>query len=190
MVIFHLFITSTFPLAVPLEWNVFFGYIVHRAVGRLRRRIRRVVYNIWNFSEPLLLIPIFALLLFFPIWGNLRPDLVSFLPSMRQYAGNWASAMWAMQPGIEERLNELPLVENQVDQLQRMKPTPYEKDDAEMTMQKAARVALAAQPGPWPVLGAVSTSTTSSRGPSVTASSSATRSSAGTSATATCTTSG
>src|SRR6202012_1857253 len=26
MVVFHLFITSTFPLAVPLEWNVLFGY--------------------------------------------------------------------------------------------------------------------------------------------------------------------
>ena len=26
MVLFHLFIISTFPLAVPLEWNVLFGY--------------------------------------------------------------------------------------------------------------------------------------------------------------------
>jgi hypothetical protein len=26
MVVFHLFITSTFPLAVPLEWNILFGY--------------------------------------------------------------------------------------------------------------------------------------------------------------------
>ena len=34
-----------------------------------------------------------------PGLGNLRPDLVSFLPSMRQYAGNWASAMWAFAPG-------------------------------------------------------------------------------------------
>lgn len=37
-------------------------------------------------------------LLFFPVLGNLRPDLVSFLPSMRHYAGNWASAMWAFAP--------------------------------------------------------------------------------------------
>lgn len=79
----------------------------------------------------------FALLLFFPVLGSLRPDLVSFLPSMRQYAGNWASAVWAMRPGIEERLNELPMVENQIDQLQRMKPTPYSRDDADMTLQKA-----------------------------------------------------
>ena len=27
MVVFHLFIISTFPLAVPLEWNVLFIYI-------------------------------------------------------------------------------------------------------------------------------------------------------------------
>jgi hypothetical protein len=41
-----------------------------------------------------------------------------------------------MKPGIEERLNELPLVENQVDQLQRMTPMEYEKDEAELTVQK------------------------------------------------------
>ena len=137
MLIFHIFITSTFPLAVPLEWNVYFGYIAIVLWGGFGDGFDASVYNIWNFSEPLLLIPIFALLLFGPILGNLRPDLVSFLPSMRQYAGNWASAVWTMKPGIQERFNELPLVENQVDQLQRMALTPYEKDEAEMTVQKA-----------------------------------------------------
>jgi len=136
MLVFHVFITSTFPLAVPLEWNVYFGYIAIVLWGGFGDGFDAGVYNIWDFDEPLLLIPIFALLLFGPVLGNLRPDLVSFLPSMRQYAGNWASAIWLMKPGVEERLNELPLVENQVDQLQRMKPTPYEKDDAEMTLQK------------------------------------------------------
>ena len=132
MLVFHIFITSTFPLAVPLEWNVFFGFIaIVLWVG-----FDPGTYNIWSFSAPLLLIPVFALLMFGPILGNLRPDLVSFLPSMRQYAGNWASAVWAMKPGVEERLNELPGVENQIDQLQRMVPTPYERDDAEMTLQK------------------------------------------------------
>lgn len=137
MLIFHIFITSTFPLAVPLEWNVYFGYIAIVLWGGFGDGFDASVYNIWDFSEPLLLIPIFALLLFGPILGNLRPDLVSFLPSMRQYAGNWASAVWTMKPGIQDRFNELPLVENQVDQLQRMALTPYEKDEAEMTVQKA-----------------------------------------------------
>ena len=137
MLIFHIFITSTFPLAVPLEWNVYFGYIAIVLWGGFGEGFDASVYNIWDFSEPLLLIPIFVLLLFGPVLGNLRPDLVSFLPSMRQYAGNWASAIWTMKPGVQERFNELPLVENQVDQLQRMALTPYEKDLAEMTVQKA-----------------------------------------------------
>ena len=93
MLLFHLFITSTFPLAVPLEWNVFFGFIaIVLWVG-----FDPATYNVWSFSEPLLLVPVLALLMFGPVLGNLRPDLVSFLPSMRQYAGNWASAVWAMR---------------------------------------------------------------------------------------------
>ncbi|WP_418062168.1 DUF3556 domain-containing protein [Pimelobacter simplex] len=137
MLVFHVYITSTFPLAVPLEWNVYFGYIAIVLWAGLGDGFHASTYNIWEFSEPLLLIPVFALLLFGPVLGNLRPDLVSFLPSMRQYAGNWASAVWTMRPGIEERFNELPLVENQVDQLQRMQPMPYAADEAEMTIQKA-----------------------------------------------------
>ncbi|MFI7586348.1 DUF3556 domain-containing protein [Spongisporangium articulatum] len=129
MLLFHLFITSTFPLAVPLEWNVFFGFAaITLWVGK-----DPSAYSIYDFSPAWALLPIFALALAFPVLGNLRPDLVSFLPSMRQYAGNWASAVWAMKPGVEERLNELPNVHNQVDQLVEMK---YEPDDAEMTLQK------------------------------------------------------
>lgn len=63
----------------------------------------------------------FVLALFFPVLGNFRPDLVSFLPSMRQYAGNWACSTWAMAPGVEQRLNELPLTTSQVEQLVAMK---------------------------------------------------------------------
>jgi hypothetical protein len=56
--------------------------------------------------DPALLVLTLAGLLLFPVLGNLRPDLVSFLPSMRQYAGNWASAMWALAPGAEAKLDE------------------------------------------------------------------------------------
>lgn len=130
MLIFHLFITSTFPLAVPLEWNVFFGFAaVSLWIGH-----DPADFSLSDFSQPWALLAIFALALFFPVLGNLRPDLVSFLPSMRQYAGNWASAVWAMKPGVEERLNELPNVDNQIDQLVAMK---YDRDDADMTLQKA-----------------------------------------------------
>ncbi|WP_370290636.1 DUF3556 domain-containing protein [Nocardioides sp.] len=138
MLVFHIFITSTFPLAVPLEWNVYFGYIAIVLWGGFGDGFSASTYNIWDFSSPLLLIPMFALLFFGPVLGNFRPDLVSFLPSMRQYAGNWATSVWVMRPEVRDRLAELPLVEDQRDQLMRMQPMPYERDEAELTLTKVA----------------------------------------------------
>lgn len=105
MITFHLFITSTFPFAVPLEWNVFFGFA---AAFLFLGYPNGDGWAAWDMSSPWLLVGCSALLLFFPVLGNLRPDLVAFLPSMRQYAGNWASATWAFAPGAEERIDELP----------------------------------------------------------------------------------
>ena len=102
MIGFHLFIISTFPLAVPLEWNVLFMYITaFLFLGYPERDGYGLATWIRRCSSLTL-----AGLLFFPVLGNLRPDLVSFLPSMRQYAGNWASAMWAFAPGAEAKLDE------------------------------------------------------------------------------------
>lgn len=136
MLLFHLYITSTFPMAVPLEWNVYFGYIAIVLWGGFGDGFDASVYNLFTFSEPLLLLPVFALLVAFPILGTFRPDLVSFLPGMRQYAGNWAAGTWAMRPGVEDRLEEIRCVETQGHQLERMLGMPYETLDAEMTMQK------------------------------------------------------
>jgi hypothetical protein len=69
-------------------------------------------------SSVWLTVALLIALCFFPVLGNLRPDLVSFLPAMRQYAGNWASAVWAFAPGAEEKLNRVTRsAGNQVDQL-------------------------------------------------------------------------
>jgi hypothetical protein len=102
MICFHLFIASTFPLAVPLEWNILFAFgagflFVGHPAG--------AGFGLGDMTPWVLAVTLVGLL-FFPVLGNVRPDLVSFLPSMRQYAGNWASAMWAFAPGAEERLNE------------------------------------------------------------------------------------
>jgi len=130
MVIFHLFITSTFPLAVPLEWNVLFGYA---AVFLFAGHPTWAGYGVTDMSPPWLVLVIAAALLFFPVLGNLRPDLVSFLPSMRQYAGNWASALWAFAPGAEEKLNAVKRpTANQVDQLVAL---GYDREWADVTMQ-------------------------------------------------------
>lgn len=129
MVGFHLFIVSTFPLAVPLEWNVLFAYAsVFLFLG----------FPAWNgyavtdMSSAWLTLGIVAALGFFPILGNFRPDKVSFLPSMRQYAGNWASATWAFAPGAEQKLNRVTRsARNTVDQFIAF---GYEPQWAEVTM--------------------------------------------------------
>ena len=102
MICFHAFIISTFPLAVPLEWNALFMYIT---AFLFLGYPNQSGFGLENMDPALLAVTVVGLL-FFPVLGNLRPDLVSFLPSMRQYAGNWASAMWAFAPGVEAKLDE------------------------------------------------------------------------------------
>jgi hypothetical protein len=129
MVLFHIHITSTFPLGVPLEWNLFvifsalFLFGSHAEVGP------------GTFDSPLLGVLLVLLLVTFPVVGNLRPHLLSFLPSMRYYAGNWATSAWLFkQDGSEQVLNSsvkksAPLVVNQL-------TTLYGPDIAELLLYK------------------------------------------------------
>jgi uncharacterized membrane protein YkgB len=131
MVIFHLFIVSTFPLAVPLEWNIVFGYAT---IFLFAGYPNESGYGLADVSSPWLTVALVVGLCFFPVLGNLRPDLISFLPSMRQYAGNWASAVWAFAPGAEQKLDRVTRYStNQVDQLIAM---GYGPAVAEVTMQQ------------------------------------------------------
>src|SRR4029079_320914 len=127
---FHAFIISTFPLAVPLEWNVLFMYI---AAFLFLGYPNESGFGLENMDPVLLAVTVVGLL-FFPVLGNLRPDLVSFLPSMRQYAGNWASAMWAFAPGAEARLDE-PLVKGAPMQKQQLTDI-YGAEVAEVVLQQ------------------------------------------------------
>ncbi len=100
MVIFHLHILSTFPLAVPLEWNIFMIFGVLFLFGH---------YGATSFStldDPLLLVILACTCIGLPLLGNFRPDLVSFLPSMRYYAGNWATSQWLFRKGSEAKLDQ------------------------------------------------------------------------------------
>src|SRR5271167_583497 len=131
MVGFHLFIISTFPLTVPLEWNVVFAYTT---IFLFLGFPNWSGYAPWNMSPPWLAFIMAAALLFYPVLGNLRPDKVSFLPSMRQYAGNWASAVWAFAPGAETKLDRVTrTAKNQVDQFVDI---GYEPKWADVTMQR------------------------------------------------------
>ncbi len=104
MVCFHIFILSTFPLAVPpLEWNVLFAYA---SVFLFLGFPAWDGYALTDTSMPWAMVLIAAASASSRSWATCAPDLVSFLPSMRQYAGNWASATWAFAPGAEEKLDQ------------------------------------------------------------------------------------
>ena len=99
--IFHLHILSTFPLAVPLEWNIFMIFGLLFLFGH---------YGATSFStldDPLLIAILAVTCVGLPVLGNFRPDLVSFLPSMRYYAGNWATSQWLFRSegGAEAKLD-------------------------------------------------------------------------------------
>ncbi len=130
MIVFHLHIISTFPLAVPLEWNVFMIFGLLFLFGH---------YGSVPFStldDPLLIAILAVTCIGLPVLGNFRPDLISFLPSMRYYAGNWATSQWLFRrdSGAEEKLDRsvtksAPIV---VEQLTKF----YDRETAELLMYK------------------------------------------------------
>jgi hypothetical protein len=85
---FHLHILSTVPMGVPLEWNLYFIFSLFYLFGA------HGDLTVWDLQSPWLLAVILPSLLVLPLLGNVRPDLVSFLPAMRYYAGNWATTVW------------------------------------------------------------------------------------------------
>lgn len=130
MVIFHIHITSTFPLAVPLEWNLFMIFGLFYLFGHYGD-------TPWStLDDPLLIAFLLICCVGIPIYGNFRPDQISFLPSMRYYAGNWATSQWLFRKegGVEERFDAAitkpgPIVVEQVTQL-------YDRDTAELLLAK------------------------------------------------------
>jgi hypothetical protein len=105
MVIFHLNITAMFPLAVPLEWNIFMIFGIFFLFGHYGD------VPLSSLDDPLLIALIAIWGIGMPILGGMRPDKISFLPSMRYYAGNWATTQWLFRKGsgAEEKLDtEIP----------------------------------------------------------------------------------
>lgn len=98
MIAFHLNIISSFPMGVPLEWNVFMIW------GVITIFLAHPGAHVNDLTEPGWVIALIALVVGIVVLGNLRPDKVSFLPSMRYYAGNWATTTWCFRGDSLERL--------------------------------------------------------------------------------------
>jgi len=130
MIVFHVHILSTFPLAVPLEWNVFMIFGLLFLFGHYGD------VPLSTLDDPLLIAILAIACVGLPVLGNFRPDLISFLPSMRYYAGNWATSQWLFdkESGAESKLDRelvksAPIV---VEQLAKF----YDRETAELLMYK------------------------------------------------------
>jgi hypothetical protein len=102
MAAFHGFIALNNPSGMPIEWNLLMIY------GGI------FLFGLHPEASPLALgaTPWLAGFLFFclfavPLYGNLVPSRVSFLLSMRYYAGNWAYNVWLFRKGAVAKLGKL-----------------------------------------------------------------------------------
>ncbi|MBM76721.1 MAG: hypothetical protein CMK59_15040 [Proteobacteria bacterium] len=102
MLCLHLFIMSTIPMGVPLEWNIIMIYGACALFGVHSSILPYDISSYWIWSW---------LFLFHGgciVIGNLYPNRVSFLLSHRYYAGNWAYSIWLFRKDsakkIEQRL--------------------------------------------------------------------------------------
>jgi hypothetical protein len=99
---FHGFISLNNPSGMPIEWNILmvyggiFLFGIHpeagvAAIGAL----------------PILVAFLFLCLFVIPCYGNFVPSRVSFLLSMRYYAGNWAYNIWLLRKDATDKLHQL-----------------------------------------------------------------------------------
>jgi hypothetical protein len=130
MVIFHVHIFSTFPLGVPLEWNLFMIFGILFLFGHYGG------VPLSTLNDPLLIAIMAVTCVGIPVLGNFRPDLISFLPSMRYYAGNWATSQWLFRKegGAEAKLDRsiVKAAPIAVEQLVKF----YDRDTAELLLYK------------------------------------------------------
>jgi hypothetical protein len=97
---FHIFITSSIPMGVPIEWNVIMVYGAFVLFGHYAD------VSAFSISSPLLIAFLGFSLIVVPLVGNLVPSRVSFLSSMRYYAGNWAYSIWLFKGDSSKKLDD------------------------------------------------------------------------------------
>ena len=124
---FHFFIFLNFPLAVPLEWNIVMVY-----GGWLLFGIHQE-FSAFKLNEPLVIIAFVIILLIIPIVGHLYPKYVSFLMSMRYYAGTWAYSIWLYKGNAKDKIDQNIVKTSKAVEKQLELLYPPEKVEAIMT---------------------------------------------------------
>jgi len=131
---FHSYIALNNPSGMPIEWNILMVY------GGI------FLFGMHPEASPLALVAMPVLVAFLAVWlvalpciGNFWPARLSFLLSMRYYAGNWAYNIWLVRKGSEAKLHKLKKAAGTMrEQLSSMLPDP-QMVDAAVVMSMAHR---------------------------------------------------
>ncbi len=102
MLMLHGYITSNVPMGVPIEWNVMVVYAAFFLFGA-----EADVALSGLFATPALAAFVLTFAVVLPLAGNLWPERISFLLSMRYYAGNWPYSVWLFRGSAYEKLDRL-----------------------------------------------------------------------------------
>ncbi len=94
MTSFHGFIALNNPNGMPIEWNILMIYGGWFLWG-FGTSPEMSVFAVWQM--PALALFLCFTLIVVPTIGNFFPKYVSFLLSMRYYAGNWAYNVWLLR---------------------------------------------------------------------------------------------
>ena len=123
---FHGFIAVNNPSGMPIEWNILMIY-----GGIFLFGFHPEVSVLALGALPLLAAFLFFSLFCVPCYGNFFPARVSFLLSMRYYAGNWAYNIWLVRKDSVAKFKKLTKAAGTFrEQLEKLLPDPVAVDTA------------------------------------------------------------
>ena len=123
---FHGFIAVNNPSGMPIEWNLL---MIYGGIFLFGFHPEASVLAVG--AMPLLAVFLFFSLFCVPCYGNFFPARVSFLLSMRYYAGNWAYNIWLVRKGSAEKFEKLTKAAGTFrEQLEKLLPDPVAVDTA------------------------------------------------------------
>ncbi|MEM9861549.1 MAG: DUF3556 domain-containing protein [Myxococcota bacterium] len=115
MLLLHGYITSSVPVGVPIEWNIMVVY------GAFALFWAHPEVSPFDLQSPVVMLVLLLTCVGLPLFGNLFPSRLSFLFSMRYYAGNWAYSAWLFRKGSHAKLTKLiksaPWVADQLERI-------------------------------------------------------------------------
>ncbi len=139
MSLFHFFIFMNFPMGVPMEWNVIMVYGGWVLFGY------HIDVFVWEITHPILILTLSISLFILPILGHLYPKYISFLLSMRYYAGTWGYSVWLFKGDALKKIDEnitktSPALMTQLEKI-------YETEIAEAALTKVIAFRMMHLPG-------------------------------------------